>query len=386
MRLLLLASEFPPGPGGIGTHAAAVAAGLAARQWNVVVSAPQDYATDDEIAEYNAQQPYRVAAPLRQGDRVRRSTARITSAVTAFHRHRPHVVLASGAAAVRLAALLPASVRVSVAHGSEVAAGGVTRRLNRRAFARSDAIICVSEYTQSFVHELLGAKATAATVIHNGADAERYQPSAMSRATTRARYQFRDSQVLLTVGSVSERKGQDIVVQALALLRDRGVDAVYVTAGRELEPGSLSTLGAALGVADRLRVLGPVAAAELPGLYNASDVYVTTSRRTSDGDVEGFGIAAIEAALCAKPAVVAGGSGLAEAVDHGVTGIVVPSDDPTATATAIERLLSDPKMYGEMSEAARTRALNGFRWDAVVERYDQVLRRLAGEKTGSPCG
>ena len=60
MKLLLISSEFPPGPGGIGTHAYQIGATLSARGWEVVVATPQDYAPSDEIENFNATAPFRI--------------------------------------------------------------------------------------------------------------------------------------------------------------------------------------------------------------------------------------------------------------------------------------------------------------------------------------
>ena len=79
------------------------------------------------------------------------------------------------------------------------------------------------------------------------------------------------------------------------------------------------------------------------------------------------------------PAVVSRGCGLQEAVLEGQTALLVESDDPDATASAISRLLSDDMLRGRMGEAARWHALRTGSWAKRIAVYDRVLRRAAGE-------
>jgi phosphatidyl-myo-inositol dimannoside synthase len=96
------------------------------------------------------------------------------------------------------------------------------------------------------------------------------------------------------------------------------------------------------------------------------------------GDVEGYGIAAIEAALCGLPAVVTAGSGLAEAIRDRETGLLVPQEDEDATAAAVLRLWRDPSLLRTMGEKARVRAASEQTWSRVASRYDERLREICG--------
>jgi phosphatidylinositol alpha-1,6-mannosyltransferase len=100
-----------------------------------------------------------------------------------------------------------------------------------------------------------------------------------------------------------------------------------------------------------------------------------TSVNTPGGDVEGYGIAVVEAALCGKPAVVSEGSGLTEAVQDKVTGLVVPQNDPRAAAEALITLLKDKSIRQRMGAAARRRALAEQTWSVIAQAYDRVLRQ-----------
>jgi glycosyltransferase involved in cell wall biosynthesis len=83
-----------------------------------------------------------------------------------------------------------------------------------------------------------------------------------------------------------------------------------------------------------------------------------------------------EAALCGKPSVVAGNSGLAEAVQDQCTGFVVPENDPASTANAIRKLLEDREIRQRMGEEARQRALAEQTWNVCMDRYHQAINQL----------
>jgi phosphatidylinositol alpha-1,6-mannosyltransferase len=176
------------------------------------------------------------------------------------------------------------------------------------------------------------------------------------------------------VGNVTERKGQEIVIRALPEILAQVPNTHYLIAGLPTRKKELLIIAEELGVADHVHFLGRVENRRLVSLLNCADVFVMTSRSTKDGDFEGFGIAAVEAALCGKPAVVSGDSGLAEAVIDGVTGIVVPQNDEEATADAIVSLLTDGERREEMGGAARKRALAGQTWEQTAKHYDTALR------------
>ena len=147
-------------------------------------------------------------------------------------------------------------------------------------------------------------------------------------------------------------------------------------AGLPTKRSEYESLAGNLGVAGHVHFLGSVVTGDLVRLYNACDLFVMTSRTTSTGDCEGYGIAVVEAALCGKPAVVSQGSGLSEAIVDGDTGVAVAQNDPNATADAIITLLSDDKGRCAMGQAAQRRAITEQTWD---HRMRPVRRDLAAD-------
>jgi phosphatidylinositol alpha-1,6-mannosyltransferase len=217
-------------------------------------------------------------------------------------------------------------------------------------------------------------------VIPNGADEKRFRRLPVDEvAAYRTGLGLGDAQLLLTVGNVSERKGQDVVIRALPHILAQTPNTHYLIAGLPTRRPALEALAQKLGVLDHVHFLGRVSNQELPLLINACDLFVMTSRHTAGGDFEGYGIAVVEAAFCGLPAVVSAPSGLAEAIVDGETGIAVPQDDPEATAQAIIQLLQNGALRQQMGEAARRRALREQTWTQRAAAYDVLLRELLGQ-------
>lgn len=378
MRVLILATEFPPGPGGIGVHASEIACGLAASGWHVHVLATQLHDDVQRVAHWNAVQPFEVEPLPRPTGRLARMAAARKALRRRVAAERPDVLIATGGRACWLAA---GSVRVpwiAVGHGTEFGLGrGVSGRLNRWAYRRAQHVVAVSEYTRQLILRR-GIEPQAMSVIHNGADAERFHPpSEDARRAARAALDIASGPVLLTVGSVTERKGQHVVIRALPDLVRRWPDLVYLMAGMEHERPRFEKIARDCGMHEHVRFLGPVDAARLEAAYHASDVFLMTSTQTAEGDVEGFGIAVIEAALCGLPAVVSDTGGLPEAVADGETGHCVTEGDPSAVAGAVAQLLAEEGELHRMGKAARQRALEGFTWPRVSAAFDALLQDVA---------
>ncbi len=380
-RLLLLSSEFPPGPGGIGMHAYQLARHLAARGWVVTVATPQAYVAAAARAEFNRRQPFAVVTLPERDAGPLWPAARLRALAGAMGVARPDILLASGRRALWTAAVLGPLYRrpyVAVGHGSEFhSASALPRALTRRGIAGAAAVVAVSEYTAGLVRA--AGRPRELVVIPNAADGERFRPD-QDTAALRRELALDGRRVLLTVGRVGARKAQDVVIRALPRVLAAHPDVVYVMAGLPEKRAEFTALAESLGVAHALRFTGLAEDALLPALYDLADVFVLVSRRTAAGDVEGYGIVVQEAALCGTPAVVSRGCGLTEAIREGETGVSVPPDDPQATAAALIVLLGDDDARRRMGARARELAARAT-WAERVADYDDLLRHLLPQAT-----
>ncbi|MGA0568101.1 glycosyltransferase [Rathayibacter sp. KR2-224] len=183
---------------------------------------------------------------------------------------------------------------------------------------------------------------------------------------------------ILSVGRLVPRKGVDIVIDALARLVKNGVDAELVVLGSsggasEADPevARLADSAKASGVADRVRFMGQVDQTELPRWYRSADVVVCTPW------YEPFGIVPLEAMACGVPVVAAAVGGLRDTVVDEGTGLLVPPFDADATASAIERLLTDPETRTEYGRAGRERVRTRYTWERVAADTADLYAHLA---------
>lgn len=175
---------------------------------------------------------------------------------------------------------------------------------------------------------------------------------------------------LLFVGRLRYYKGLGTLIEVLPHLPDVALKIVG-TGPMEAEWRALVTH---LGLSDRVSFLGQVADADLPAVYHQAHLFVLPSNARA----EAFGVVLLEAMASGLPCISTEvGTGTSWVVQDGVTGRVVPPEDPTALATAVRDLLSVPARLRIMGQASRQRVENEFTLDRLSERVMSVYRDVA---------
>jgi glycosyltransferase involved in cell wall biosynthesis len=178
-----------------------------------------------------------------------------------------------------------------------------------------------------------------------------------------------DALVIGSLGRLVPTKGFDDLITAVALIPQEARAIHLVIGGEGPLEGSLRELAhAKLGTC--AHVLGRIDNPSL--LYSASDLFSLASHE------EGFGLVFIEAALHGVPSVAPNVGGIAYAIAHGQTGIVVAHRDLNALANAMRSLLHDEKGRRRMGEAARERAIRKFNVYSMVDQYRNLLFQTIG--------
>ncbi len=195
-------------------------------------------------------------------------------------------------------------------------------------------------------------------VIPNGVDFERLTPDPSGERS--------EIPTLLYLGRLKKYKRIDLIILALAELKDRGVACRLIVAGKGDHRGALERQCQELGISDMVVFPGFVSEADKLGLLRSSWLHVLTSPK------EGWGIIIIEAAACATPSVASDSPGLRDSVIHGRTGVLVPHGDSRRLADALQRLLSDQQTRETMGREARSFA-EGFGWDESADRMEAML-------------
>jgi D-inositol-3-phosphate glycosyltransferase len=216
---------------------------------------------------------------------------------------------------------------------------------------------------------MLSVPASKVSVVPCGVDLVHFSPASAANTSPvvpqrACRYR------LLSVGRLVPRKGYDTTIEALAQLPDTelliagGADATP-----EPEHDRLVAVAEQVGVADRVRLIGQVARADMPALLRSADLVVCSPW------YEPFGIVPLEAMACGVPVVASAVGGMLDTVVDRVTGAHVPPRDPGALAEVVGALLDSPSRRVELSRAGLERVRSRYSWDRVAADTAAVYQR-----------
>ncbi|MEJ3743287.1 D-inositol-3-phosphate glycosyltransferase [Actinomycetes bacterium KLBMP 9797] len=219
-------------------------------------------------------------------------------------------------------------------------------------------------------------------VVEPGVDLDRFRPAPARRATARRRLGLPGrGYIVAFVGRIQPLKAPDVLLRALAALRDRDpelareVTVVVVggPSGSGLDrPTALMDLAASLGVTDAVRFLPPQTGEALPDLYRAADLVAVPSYN------ESFGLVALEAQACGTPVVAAAVGGLVTAVRDGVSGVLVNGHDPVDWARVLGTLLAAPQHREVLAHGAVDHARQ-FSWSRTASGLLAIYREVMTE-------
>ncbi len=276
--------------------------------------------------------------------------------------HRPDVILGVWAYPDGFANLLTGrlfSIPVVIScRGSDInylARKRLHRALIRWTLCRAALVLSVSEALKREI-VALGVPADKVIVIPNGIEAEKFQPLPPAEARHRLNLEP-DRRYVVSVSRLSHEKGLDILLNALALMRDQTVHLLLVGGGAERS--ALKALAQRLGIAARVTFVGDTTHTQIPLWLNAADLFVLPSR------TEGWPNVLMEALACGKPVVGTNVGGIPEIIDSTTLGHIVPAEDPQALADAMDTALTS-------------------RWDPVAIRAS-VENRDWGTVAGETC-
>jgi glycosyltransferase involved in cell wall biosynthesis len=299
--------------------------------------------------------------------------------------HRAELVHANSIRAGLVLGLARARGAASVVHVRDCLPPGPLSTATMRVIAATaSTVVANSEYTARTVRA--AAPQARVEVVYNPVDLERFDPARIDRDRARASRGARAAGRLLlgVVAQLSPWKGQDTAIEALALLRDEGVDAHLLLVGsakfiasatrfdNEAYVARLRRLVASSGLEDRVSFLGE--RDDVPELMRALDVLLLPSWE------EPFGRAVIEAMALRVPVIATDVGGPAEIIEHGREGYLVPPREPRAWAAAVRALADDPDARAEMGRAGRLRVQQRFTVAEHLARMLDVYARAIASK------
>lgn len=288
------------------------------------------------------------------------------------HLHAPNPV----AELALLAWARPRRAKVVVTWHSDVVRqrvlGRLYRPVSRRLLDRADAI-CVATPNHVRASSILPPYAGKCRTCPFGVDLDVLHADARAVAAVRARHG--DRPIVLGVGRLVYYKGFEVLLDAMA-----GLDATLVIAGEGDRRAALEARARALGIADRVSLVGEIE--DLRPLFAACDVFVLPSTHRS----EAFGIVQLEAMAFGKPVVSTRlGTGVDWVNAHGLTGLTVPPADPTALRDAVARLLASAALRARLGANGRRRVEQEYTTARAAESVLAVYREVTGRRTDRPA-
>lgn len=359
-NIVIVTSEFPPQPGGIGNHAYNLALHLSHQGHNIRVIADQRSKMGAEETHFDASLPFSVERIKLYNIRLIMYLKRIILTFK-YARSATHCI-ATGKFSlwnVAFCSFFFKPKTIAVVHGTEVNfKSSLLRKSINFSLRRFDEIVAVSNYTKGLITHLNKR----VVVIPNGITTSEWKNS-------KEKTVLKGYPVLTTVGRVSSRKGQLNVIKQLPELIVKFPDLHYHCVGIPTEAEAFIEVAKALNVDSFITFHGSVNDDKLKQSLEATDIFVMLSTESVTGDVEGFGIAILEANAMGIPSIGANGCGIEDAIDNGKSGILVDANNINEFIEGVSQILQHKIQF-------KTEAIswaNRHDWSHIIKRYEELL-------------
>ena len=375
-KILCITNDFGPRAGGIETFVIGLIERLP-RSRVIVYTSAQD---NSEHYDRRWLEEYGVEV-VRDKAKILLPTPGVAYCVKAIVREREISTVFFGAAAPL--ALLSRTLRktgvthiVALTHGHEVwwskmwpftmAMKSISRHVDHLTY--------LGEFTKRAISRSITREAAAHMVkIAPGIDTDHFSPQDASQL--RSELGLSEKKVIVSVGRLVHRKGQDILIEAMPAIINEVPEAHILMIGEGPYRGYLENRVKALGLQERITFIGRIQYADLPKHICAGDLFVMPSRSRLAGlEVEGLGIVYLEASACGLPVIAGDSGGAPDAVLEGETGLVVDGTSKADVAAAVIELLQDADRSKAMGIRGREWIIQEWRWDIWASRFAQLLK------------
>ncbi len=375
MHIAFICNEYPPGPhGGIGTWTRTMARRLVADGHRATVIGT--YSTvSDQVDDDRGVQVIRLGSTSRlAGVRAVLDQRRLWQRLAAAHAEHPLDVVEGPEPSLWAAPRrtgFPTVVRMHGGHRFFAEAEGrptapIRRRVEARSVRRADDLVAVSAYVAGRTRQLLVLGDREVTVIPNPVDVDQFAPSTLPRSGSAEPSGQRD--IVLFLGTVCEKKGVRQLVEGFPTVVARVPDARLLVAGRDqLDPASGTSFTERLrssvpaDLTDSIEFVGPVDHEDVAALIARADVCAMPSH------MEAQGLVWLEVMASGRALVASTAGPGPEIVEDGVSGVLVDPHDPDAISGAIIALLTDGELRTRVADGGRTRVVDRFSLDQLVE-------------------
>lgn len=249
-----------------------------------------------------------------------------------------------------------------------------------RALARLDLVLPNSAATDAAMRVRTGARPPS-LVVPLGVNPIAVPDDAAIAEFERMAGAGRDERLLLTVGRLVARKGAAWF--AGNVLPHVPAEVRWVVIGEGPERDAIAAAAARAGASGRVRLLGRVSDEVLAAAYNRAELFVMPNVPVA-GDIEGFGLVALEASASGLPVLASRLEGIAEAVQHEQNGVLVPAGDAAAWASHVRLLLAlPPRQLHALGAEFAAYTLATFGWDRTARRYVDAIAEILEHRAGA---
>ena len=377
-NILVITNDFGPRTGGIETFVM----GLLERivDHKVVVFTSQQ----GDTSEYDQQWFKKFGVQvIRDRSKILLPSLRVVKrAKEIAQMHNIEVVVFGAAAPLALMApkLRKAGIKkiIALTHGHEVWWARIFPfNLAMKRIGNSvDHLTYLGEFTRQAISRSLSQKSIDSMVkIAPGIDTSHFSPQA-DATQRRTELGLESKKIIISVGRLVHRKGQDKLIQAFPTIVREIPSAHLLIVGEGPYRAHLEKLVEKLSLKANVTFVGRIFYNDLPSYLSASDVFVMPSRSRFFGlEVEGLGIVYLEASACAIPVVAGVSGGAPDAVQEGITGLCVDGTNIGQIAEAVIHICSDSKRATKMGLAGRNWVIEQWQWEIWSKQFNSLLMR-----------
>jgi len=373
-KVLLVTNDLGPRAGGIETFILGLIAGLPKDSLIVYTSSQPGAAEfDKQLFENHG------VEVIRDRAKVLLPTPRITRKAAKILKQYQITRVWFGAAAPL--ALMSGNLRaagakriIALTHGHELwwSRIFILRSLMQKIVKQVDYLGYLGEYTKSILIKLDNSE-DKFIQIAPGIDTEYFSPRPKNQHLI-LKYRLDQRRVIVSVGRLVHRKGQDQLIQALPKVLDKYPDAVLLFVGDGPIKSMLQNLARQLGVTNNIAFTGKVSHHDLPDYISLGEIFAMPVRTRFFGfEVEGLGIVYLEASACGLPVIAGNSGGAPDAVLKGVTGLIVDGTSSDEIAEAICKLLADPIRAKHMGQAGRGWVIDNWQLSIWSDKFNKLL-------------
>lgn len=262
-------------------------------------------------------------------------------------------------------------------HGEDIETASSSRELSfivNKVLTNASKLIANSKNTRNILIHHWKVAPDKAVVLNPGMDASRFVPAEYDRKI-RQNLGWNDRPVLLTVGRLQKRKGQDMLIQALPEIKKQHENILYALVGDGEEKQALIELVEKLDLQENVQFFSEISDETMIHCYQQCTLFVLPNRSIGK-DIEGFGMVLAEAQSCAKPVLAGDSGGTAETMIIGETGFIVDCTKPEPLARKINQLLLNSSELKKMGLKARQHVSTTLDWEVHTTKAIDIFKEI----------